>query len=214
MRTTKPISTISYNSPDYLALKLDELRSSGIVSFWSFIRHDPEDDEGGKKAHFHVYVEPSRMLQTDEVQKMFEEFDPEHPDKPLGCITWHSSKFPDWYLYSCHNTAYLAAKGQSRQFHYEYEEFVYSSEPDFRYRVRSIDMTHLTPIASIIEAIKKGYTWAEYLASGVVPFQQLKLYQSAWFSLCPPELRNEQNINHYFDRLDRAGRIGHDKEEK
>ena len=68
VRTTKPIATISFNSPDFLRTKLEELRDAGRISFWAFIEHKPEDDEGGKKSHCHLYIEPSKMLQTDDLK--------------------------------------------------------------------------------------------------------------------------------------------------
>ena len=45
MRTTKPIATISFNTPDFLKLKLNELLKAGRLSFWAFIVHKPEDDD-------------------------------------------------------------------------------------------------------------------------------------------------------------------------
>jgi len=211
VRTTKPISTISYNSPEYLALKLDEFQSCGLISFWAFIRHEPEDDEGGLKQHFHVFVEPAKLLQTDSLKEGLQEFDPEHPDKPFGCISWRSSKFDDWYLYSLHDSRYLASKGQTRRFHYQYEEFAYSSEPDFRFHVKSIDMTHLSPIATILDAQKLGMTFAEFLASGAVPFQQIGNYRTAWFTLQPAEYTGDYS---HLNTTNRGGRKGHENEEE
>lgn len=86
MRTTKPISTISFNSREYLALKLHELQKSGRISFWAFVEHQPEDDEAGKKVHNHVFVIPSKMLQTDDLREELKEYDPEHPDKPKAVL--------------------------------------------------------------------------------------------------------------------------------
>ena len=45
MKTTKPISTISYNTPEFLENKLNELLANGLISFFAYILHEPEEDE-------------------------------------------------------------------------------------------------------------------------------------------------------------------------
>lgn len=196
MRTTKPIATISFNSPDFLRLKLDELLRAGRLSFWAFIVHKPEDDEGGKKEHCHVYVEPSKMLQTDDLKAEFLEYDPEHPEKPRGCISFNSSKFDPWYLYALHDKRYLASKGQVRRYHYEHNDIITSDDDDLTYKARSIDMVSLSPYADMVDAQRQGLTWSEYFARGTVPLPQVLLFERAWYLLtrvC----------------TDRADRVGH-----
>lgn len=196
MRTTKPIATIAFNTSDYLKLKLDELLNAGRLSFWAFIVHKPEDDEAGKKVHSHVYVEPAKMLQTDELRAELKEFDPEHPDKPRGCLVWNSSKFDHWYLYALHDKRYLASKGQSRRFHYEHGDIITSDDDDLLFKARSIDMVSLSPYADMEDAQRNGFTWAEYFARGTVPLPQVALFERAWNLLLQV-------------RTDRADRVGH-----
>ena len=62
MNTRSPISTISYNTVDFLKLKLDELIASKTISFYMFIKHEPEIDD--LKPHIHLYIEPNRQLDT------------------------------------------------------------------------------------------------------------------------------------------------------
>lgn len=183
MRTTKPISTISFNSPLFLKVKLDELLHAGRISFWCFIVHKPEDDEAGKKEHCHVYIEPSKMLQTDDLKAQFKEFDPQYPDKPKGCISFNTSKFDPWYMYALHDKRYLASKGQSRRFHYSHDEIVTSDDDDLLYKARSIDLLSLSPYADMEDAIKQGLTFEQYLARGTVPLAQFRQFQAAFFSL-------------------------------
>lgn len=183
MRTTKPIATISFNSTEYLATKLNELLKAGRISFWAFMPHKPEDDEAGEKPHSHVYVEPSKMLQTDDLRSELWEYDPTHPDKPLGCLKWGSSKFADWYLYALHDKRYLASKGQSRKFHYTHEEFRSSDPDDLLCLARSIDLLSLSPYEDMINAQQNGITWDEYFYRGTVPINLVRSYQEAWFTL-------------------------------
>lgn len=196
MRTTKPISTIAFNSTAFLEVKLNELINAGRISFWAFIEHKPEDDEAGKKYHCHVYIEPSKMLQTDDIRAELKEFDPEHPDKPRGCITFKSSKFDPWYLYALHDKRYLASKGQSRRFHYAHDEIRSSDPDDLLCKARSIDMVSLSPYADMEDAQAHGFTFAEYFARGTIPLQQVALYQRSWELLMQV-------------KTDRADREGH-----
>lgn len=199
MRTTKPISTISYNTTEFLALKLDELLSARVISFWAFIKHHPEDDETGQhKEHHHVYVVPSKLIQTDDIKSEFQEFDPSNPSKPLSTILWHTTKvFGDWYLYGLHDRRYLASKRESRQYHYCHDDF-YTSDPDeLLYLSRSIDMLSLTPYAEMIEAQEQGLTWEQYFRRGQIPMAQLWAFEKAWYLLVHGE-------------TDRGGRDGHE----
>lgn len=180
MRTTKPIATISFNTKDYLTLKLNELVKAKILSFWAFIEHKPEDDEGGKKKHFHVYCEPSKMLQTDDLKEALKEFDPTNPEKPLGTISFVSSKFDPWYLYALHDKRYLATKGEKRRFHYVHDDIVTSDPDDLLCKSRSIDMLSLSPYEDIIDAQLQGLSWAEYFSRGTVPLPQVRNFQLAW----------------------------------
>lgn len=199
MRTTKPISTISFNTPAYLRLKLDELLKAGRISFWAFIVHKPEDDEGGKKEHCHLYVEPSKMLQSDDLRAELKEFDPEHPDKPRGCLSWTGSKFDPWYLYALHDKRYLASKGQARRFHYSHDDIVTSDADDLLCKARSIDLVSLSPYADMEEAQRLGLTFPEYFARGTIPLQQISLFQRAWDLLLTLRTDRDDREGHPMD---------------
>lgn len=197
VRTTKPISTISYNSPDYLVLKLEELRKAKIVAFWAFVHHLPEDDEAGNKQHSHVYIELAKIVQTEDLREEFKQYDPNKPDKPLGCITFRSSKnFGDWYLYGIHDKAYLASKGQSRKYHYKFADVITSDPDDLLFKVRSIDLLAISPYTAMLDAQAQGITWTEYFRRGTVPLQQITLCEKAWFLLLG-------------DKIERSGRSTH-----
>lgn len=199
MRTTKPISTISFNSPDYLALKLDELQTANRISFWAFILHQPEDDEGGKKEHCHVYIEPSRMLQTDDIKAELLEFDPECIGKPRGCLPFQSSRFDPWYLYALHDARYLASKGQSRRYHYTHDQIVTSDPDNLLFLARSIDLLSLSPYADMQEAQSKGVTWEEYFSRGTIPLPQVILFERAWYHLLNSKTDRGNNKAHPMD---------------
>lgn len=207
MRTTKPISTISFNTPAYLELKLNELLKAGRISFWVFIPHKGEDDEAGKKDHCHVYIEPAKMLQSDDIKAELKEFDPSNPTKPLGCISFKSSKFDHWYLYGLHDKKYLAMKGQSRQFHYVHDDMVSSDSDDLLFKARSIDMIALSPYADMESAILAGVSWDEYFARGCVPIQQVALYERAWYLLVKNAVERAGRKNHPMDVDEDTGEV-------
>lgn len=183
VKTTKPISTISFNSPSYLALKLDELIKSRVVTFYAFVPHVPEDDEGGSKEHIHVYIEPSKLLQTDDLRDFLKEFDPMLPDKPKGCLPFHSSKFDDWYMYGLHDKRYLASKGESRRYHYLHDDFVSSDTDYLNFLVKRIDLTSLMPYSDIQASIDRGESFMDYFGRALVPITQLGMYEKAYHLL-------------------------------
>ena len=179
MRTSKPIATISFNTREFLIFKLSYLQEIGVFSFWSFIEHQPEDDEGGRKQHFHVFAIPSKICNTDDIRKEFIELDPEH-DKPRGTLLWVTSKFDSWYMYALHDSAYLASKGQSRKYHYDASMFVASDDDDLNCMAKSIDLISVSPYMSMRSAQAQGCTFAEYFNRGTIPIQQVNLYKAAW----------------------------------
>lgn len=183
VKTTLPISTISFNSVEFLALKLEELRNAKIISFWAFIHHKAEDDEGGKKEHNHVYLLPAKSVLTDDIKIALRELDPNNPDKPLGCINFKKSIFDHWYLYSLHDKRYLALKQQSRRFHYSSDDFYTSDADELLFNVKQIDITSLSPYADMLDAQRNGLTWDDYFRRGTVPIPQIGHFERAWFCL-------------------------------
>lgn len=100
MNTRKEISTISYNSVEFLTEKLQELLNEHIISDYMFIPHKAEEDE--TKDHIHLWIKPNKLLDTMDLQSFLQEYDPLHPDKPLKCIDFRFAKTDDWILYSIH----------------------------------------------------------------------------------------------------------------
>lgn len=179
MRTSKPFSTISYNSDKYITLKLNALVYSGKISFWCAIRHKPESDE--KKDHLHVYIVPSAMFQTDDLKSYLAEVDPDHPKQPLTCISARPSKtFDDWVLYSLHDKRYLASKGLSRQHHYNRDSLFTSDTNELDCLFNEVDMCKYTVYQTLLDFKKEGKTFEQLLLTGQVPIQQIRNYAFAW----------------------------------
>lgn len=163
-----------------MRLKLEELRKAKRISFWAYIKHIGEDDEAGKKDHFHVYAIPSKMIFTDDVKEHFIEPDPEKPDKPKGTLNWVSSKWDDWYLYGLHDAEYLESKQIERKYHYRAEEVKASDDDDLVYYVRMIDRTVYSIQKRMRDSIEKGITKAMFFSQGIVPMNQVGPFSMAW----------------------------------
>lgn len=129
MRTCKCVSTISYNTEQFLWDNLYKLVQNHVISDFMYIHHFREEDE--RKEHFHVWLKPNTLIDTMDIQQMFEEYDPNHPDKPLKCIDFRKSETDDWILYSIHDQDYLLSKGETRQYHYNKDDIRYYDEDTF-----------------------------------------------------------------------------------
>lgn len=134
MRTSKPISAISYNSPKFLKSVLDDYIRDGKIEYYAFVQHKAEtvlnpitgELETETKDHIHVHIIPNRILDTAKLTRATYETDYSHPDKPLATILFKRSTTSDWFLYAMHDEAYLAAKLQERKYHYQIDDFVSS----------------------------------------------------------------------------------------
>lgn len=200
MITSKPISTISYNSNAFLFDKLVELQKRDLISFFAWVEHQPEEDE--KKSHKHLYVMPSKQLNTSEFERYFEEVDLNN-DKPLRILPCQSSKFADWFLYSCHNKEYLALKGQKRQYHYSKEDFITSDVDFFNELIHTIDYQHYRKTGDFLEYIQLGYSFEQLLFMGIIPINQVLQYER-FFNIVKPLCQNDNLV-------ERAGRLTHTK---
>ena len=174
MRTSKPISTISYNTEYFLANKLYELKRHGIIDYAMWIKHQPDTDD--TKEHFHVYIEPSKMVQTNDLVTLFTEIDLTDPDKkPLGVITFRSSKCTDWLLYGLHDEEYLTDKGLSRNLHYQVSDIRSTCEYTLNDIVaNAYDQLKNKLEKRLIDAIfVKKMNWNEIVLSGMIPIQKI-----------------------------------------
>lgn len=179
MNTSKPIATITWNTIPFLRMKLDDLIKSKIISFWAFAPHkgeESEDDEGGKKKdHIHLYLEPTKRIQTVDLVEHFIELDSTNK-KPIKPLDFRPSKWSDWYLYGYHDKEYLLSKGKTRQYYYTPDIFQYSDENEAHYRIAQVNKGDLGIIGRMREAIKSGLDWDFMVSNGLIPINQLRNY--------------------------------------
>lgn len=189
MKTTKPIATISYNSPEYLIIKLKELTKAQKIAFWAFIYHRGESNDEVKNAkdHIHLYIEPACSIQTESIREYCKEPDPQKIGFTLDMMPFHSTKFGDWYLYILHDPEYLDSKGIARLYHYSMEDIITPDEDYLYMLVRHIDTSERTPIKKIRQAITLGMTFEDMVAKGWVPIPQLNQWATAYSVLLAKE---------------------------
>ena len=196
MKTSKAFSTISYNTEGFLKATLDRLVNTRKLAFYAFIEHYPEEDE--KKMHKHLYLVPNGQVDTDQVREELLEVDLTDPLRPLACMPCKSSKFADWYLYALHDAGYLASKGQTRKYHYTRDDFTVSDDDYFNEEIHTIDHTKYNRFNELKRAIDEGRSFADVLASGIVPLQQTYAWEKAFSIL-------RDNVTY------RADRPGHEE---
>ena len=177
MKTSKPFSTISYNSVDFLRFKLDDLVQRQVLSFYAFVCHYAEEDEN--KDHIHLICFPNGQYNTDPLRDYLQEANPLDFSKPFGIMPVQSSKWADWFLYASHDTAYLASKNQTRKYHYTEADFI-SSNSDYLHELsHTIDRSKYDKTLDFINAIKSGKSFADLVNNGYVPVSQF----NQWLSL-------------------------------
>lgn len=115
MSTSKPISTITYNTKDFLISTLNSLVNLGYITYYEFIEHQADTDD--KKKHIHLFMLPAKSINLATFKNFFLEKDPNN-DLPLSPTIFRSSVYGDWYWYALHEPDYLRSKGQTRNITY------------------------------------------------------------------------------------------------
>ena len=177
MRTSKLISTISYNSDEYLVNTLNSLLADNKISFWAYITHLPEKNEN--KKHKHVMLYPNGIVDTDKIRAEFAEIVPDN-SIPLSVMPFRTSKFGDAYLYFIHDKTYLLSKGQEKKYYYDVNDIVCSNRDFFSELISSVDFSKYNKINVLLDAIEHNISFELLVASGRVPITQIRNYERAY----------------------------------
>lgn len=102
--TAKPISTISYNTEQFLERKLEQMFKANIIVDYRWIKHFGED---GDKDHVHIILYPNKRIDTGALREEFNEITTD--EKPLGVLPFRTSKDDHWLMYVLHDPEYLKA---------------------------------------------------------------------------------------------------------
>lgn len=176
MVTSCNISTISYNSREFLLKTLSRLVELRVINFYSFIEHLPEEDE--KKSHIHLYIVPNGRIDTDKLREDYFLEPVSSSTSCLNCLPFYHSKWADWYLYSSHNRSYLNSKMEERKYYYSDDEFVNSDDMYFTELCHTIDYSKFMGNERFKNAVLSGMTFKECLEKGIVPINLVRQYQT------------------------------------
>ena len=183
MKTSKPISTISYNSEDFLKAKLDYLTKSGNIAFWYYIKHNGEyDTETGvqDKDHIHLYVESGDRVDTIKLGEMFVEYpNGDLNALPLKCMPFRVSKVYDALLYNIHHPQYLLTKFEKKEFAYTLDDIV-TNDRDYLNQLYSEALhSDLFKRDRMMKLMDNGVSMAEMCFHGLINPSQA--YQMAFY---------------------------------
>lgn len=178
MATSKPISSISYNTEEFLKAKLDKLVQSGIVTFWAYIHHNGEsrlDDEAAGKDHWHLLMIPNKCVDLVSIGKEFQEFYPNDPQNPLRCMPFRTSKTDDWILYAIHDPDYILFHGLNKTYIYDVTDFK-TSDKDYLHQlwVEAKQSLANNPAVKIRRKAREGVSFSALVQSGAISIQQIR----------------------------------------
>lgn len=178
MLTSKSISTIHYADTGQLKVKLDDMVEKNKLSFYAFIKHIKESDE--TKDHIHLFIVPNGKVNTDQLRSELEFLDSKNPTMPIRSLPFEPSKFADWYLYCLHDKSYLASKQQTREFHYQRDEYFVSDEDYFNELIHKIDFTKFKTQSLVVDAAENHVPFVDLVKNGVIPAPLFVQYQKVY----------------------------------
>lgn len=201
-KTIKPLSTISYNTYEFLLGKLNDLVQRGDIDFFCFIHHFGEKNEDGSKEkdHFHVFVQPGTALDRRQLRNEFVQFY-RNESLPRGFMPMQPSDWFNWYLYGLHDNEYLQAKGQSREYHYTDKDMVRSDDTYYWDLIHRIDRTRINPLGEVVRAAQSGMDFSEFVTSHPLSLLQVRSAQFVF---------EQVQRASAFGSLNRAGRNDHE----
>lgn len=202
MRTSKPFSTISYNTDDFLIDKLNSLVATYKVEFWCYVKHFGELDDSGnrEKDHKHVFIIPNGKIDTMELNQIMLETDTNNLKKPLRCMDFHPSKEDDWILYSSHDPDYLRTKFLIREFSYQLKDFVSSDDDEMRLKWdRAFHESEYMKNQRLLNMMQT-YSASQLVSAGFVQPQQAFQMQVFYKMLKQGRIEDwEQETNSYYE---------------
>lgn len=211
MATQRPISTISYNTESFLLEKLQSLYDAHIIQAWQYIKHKGED---GDKDHIHLRIEPNKRIDAMDLTEIFKEYE-KGKDKPLGVRPWRNSKEEDWYMYSVHDSEYLALKygggERGEKLPYDWKEINTSPYYDLETAWVRAKASQKHSSVNIATQIKDGQSPVDLLFQGENPYtvmNVLRLLSGTDYSrLAADYAKLSEKFESLVDALNREGLI-------
>ena len=170
MATSKPISTISYNTEEFLKEKLNELYEQHIIQAYMYIKHI---GEGGDKDHIHLRIEPNKRIDPMDIRTILTEYirEPGNEEvyKPTTVRPFRPSKEEDWFLYAIHDPQYMKIKYANDKLEkLPYQDSNIITSPDYDLRVAMLRARQYlnNTSANVLKQIEEGKSARELIAEG------------------------------------------------
>lgn len=165
MATSKPLSSVSYNTEEFLHSKLEEWYKDHIIQAYMYIKHIGED---GDKDHIHFRIEPNCRL--DPMSLNEELVEPVDGNKPLRSRPFRPSKEEDWFLYVVHDVTYLKIKygldNEREKLPYNWEDIKVSDGYDLDIAVIRAKQSMKHTSANLCERIMNGENVSTMIQQG------------------------------------------------
>lgn len=174
--TAKPISTISYNTEQFIVRKLETMFKANIVTDYRYIKHIGED---GDKDHIHMLIYPNKRIDTAILRNEFIEVPKEQTDndKPLGCLPFRTSAPDHWLMYVLHDKDYLKAHNSDNdgdgKIEYQIDDIVTPFKEQLIRDYRKALPLRRTENQQIIEALTQGHSIVRILMENNISPQRV-----------------------------------------
>lgn len=209
MATSRPISTISYNTKDFLLSKLNTWYKSHLIQAYQVIFHVGEE---GDKNHAHVRIEPNKVLDPMNLTAELKEPDPHH-NLPLGCRPWRPSDEANWCLYVVHDEEYLKFKynggEKGEKLPYKWQDIIASEYYDIETMFIRAKISFNHNSQCIAQRLASGDTPMSLILDGESPSQvnQINnaLYHSDYAKLRNEYKKLENELNAYKNAAEKFG---------
>lgn len=140
-KTSKPLSTVTWNSEKFLVNQLNDLLKNGVISYWCYVVHKAEKSEG--KEHIHLYFEPRKMVDPVDFRAYLREVDITNPSHPIMPSRIQPSKGNHWSAYSRHDPVYIKKYTKEGIKEYQYEKSDFKSSDDILFEQQWEDGSNL-----------------------------------------------------------------------
>ena len=184
MKTRRLISNISFNTLAYFRYRVNELFENSIIDYAYYIFHFADNDD--KSDHIHFCLQPSRAIDTFELNTYFLEFpfygDCRLPFRPTSNYKFVNS-IDDWLLYCKHDPNYLLSKGQSRNFKYEWSDFYSTDSYSLTHDINNIDKLKYGRLSALQDAVRNRCDFSELIQNGTIPIAYRAQYEAQYKAL-------------------------------
>lgn len=194
MKTSKLISTISFNTLPFLEGTIKRLLDQEFIEWAHWIAHKGEKDDT-KKDHIHLVIQPNKAIDTLQFFKEFYELVPDN-ELPLKCLPPNKTKnIGDWILYGLHHVGYLASKFETREYAYSIDD-MHSTDRDLLLEQYRQALRELNPeLEAVKHSFAKGLSLDDILLGGYVNKTNLNTIVAYYSALM--NKRKEQQSKEY-----------------